>query len=326
MQEYENARAAYNDILNKSVNSHETLSNIIKVADLADSKKVILEVMSSVSAMSNNKENPAFRFLRKFGFSKAIDKISESSADTMNEGKSVAEVSSGLLSTITTKRASVIKMVDELYNLKESMVTSYKDMEVIVAGIDEFINDCTERELFHFMNLKAEILESMSYNEDNIISANGTIKGAEMATAQINEMIPKLRSQVNDSMVIRGSLNELEMLTEMCSSIDEMCSTLRSENREGMEKALIGILDKSVLSDERLKSIETNVMRQTQIQGNIKSKIIEITTQRAKAVDKLQIAVSRNKSNLELDDKSGYSSVRKESQPNASTYEFPKEV
>ena len=177
-----------------------------------------------------------------------------------------------------------------------------------MAGIDEFLSDCSERERFHFMNLKSEILESMSYNEDNIISANGTIKGAEMATAQINEMIPKLRSQVNDSMVIRGSLNELEMLTEMCSSIDEMCSTLRSENREGMEKALIGILDKSVLSDKRLKSIETNVIRQTQIQDNIKSKITEITTQRTKAVDKLQIAVARNKGNLELDDKSGYSS------------------
>lgn len=308
MKQHEIARNAYNEILGRSSNSHRDLADIIKVADLASSKQMILEVMTNISAISKKTENPALRFLRKFGLSRVIDKTTDAATQTITEGKSVSQVSDDMLRMVTTKRESVINMVDKLYDLRETMVSSYKEMEIVIQGIDEVINgEVHERDHFHLTNLKSEILESMSYNEDNIISANGTIKAAEMATNQINEMIPKLRSQVNDSMVIRGSLNELDMLTSMCESIDDMCSALRTENRDSMETTLVQILDKSVVSEKRLAAISNNVKRQSEIQANIANKVSEITTQRSKAVLQLQNAVNKNKVNLGLsyDDNSG---------------------
>lgn len=288
-------RGMYDGILNDATNNHRDLSDMVKVIDLGDTKKIIIAAMGDIQKMSRQKgETATTRFLRKLGVGKIIDKVKDDVNDTIVEGSSVAEVSQRLLDAVVTKRNNVSSMVDKLFDLKTTMLASHQSLKAIVGGIDEFWEEYDERERFHLLNLKSEVLETMSFHEDNILSADGTIRAAEQATTQISQMIPKLRSQINDSMIIRGSLNELEELTSLCDTIGEACAEIRSENRDKMEETLMNVLNQSVVSDKQIAAIDRNSKRQLEIQHTLAGKIQEIHSKKGEAVRRLQTSVERN--------------------------------
>lgn len=294
-------RGMYDSILGQSTNTNRDLSDMVKVMDLGETKKIIIDAMGEINKMSRKKgESAVTRFLRNFGAGKLIDKVKDDVSDTIIEGSSVAEVSQRLLDAVVTKRDNVSNIVDKLFNLKQTMLDSHQNLKAIVGGIDEYWEQFDEREKFHLLNLKSEILETMSFHEDNILSADGTIRAAEMATTQISQMIPKLRSQVNDSMIIRGSLNELEELTSLCDTISEACAEMRSENRDKMEQTLLSVLDKSVVSDKQIALIDQNARRQLEIQSTLANKIADIHNKRVRSTERLQMAVERNQESILL--------------------------
>ncbi|ASD51997.1 hypothetical protein KNT64_gp045 [Pseudomonas phage PspYZU05] len=281
-------RDLYTGILNESTKNSGQLSDLVKVMDLGETKELVIKTMTQISSLSRKEENTATRFLRKFGFGKMIDKSREAVEETLTEGKSVREVSSNLLTAITTKRDRVVSLIDNLYDLRDSMADSYVQMKSVVEGIDEFWQQYSERDHTQLLILKSEIMETMSYHEDNIISANGTIKAAESSMVQISQMVPKLRTQINDSMAIRGILNELEEITEICTTVGDVASELRAENRETMETALISVIERSVISDTQLAVIDKNARRTQEIQNKISAKMVQVEEKRKIAISKLQ--------------------------------------
>ena len=294
-------RALYNGILDSAGVDNREMAEMVKVMDLGDTKKIIIEAMGDIQRMSRQKgESATTRWLRKFGMGKAIDKVKDGTHETVIEGSSVAEVSQRLLDAVVTKRDNVAAMVDKLFDLKATMLESHASLKAIVGGIDEFWDQYDEREQFHLLNLKSEVLETMSFHEDNILAADGTIRAAEQATTQISQMIPKLRSQINDSMIIRGSLNELEELTSLCDTIGEACGEIRAENRDKMEETLMNVLNQSVVSDKQIALIDRNSKRQIEIQRNLTNRIQEIHKTKGQVVDRLQAAVERNSSAILL--------------------------
>ncbi|MGL4353092.1 MAG: hypothetical protein ACRCTP_04045 [Aeromonas popoffii] len=294
-------RTIYNSILDAAGTNNRELSEMVKVIDLGDTKKIIIEAMGDIQKMSRQKgESAATRWLRKFGMGKVIDKVKDDVHETIIEGSSVAEVSQRLLDAVVDKRNNVSSMVDKLFDLKTSMLEAHASLKAIVGGIDEYWDQYNEREQFHLLNLKSEVLETMSFHEDNILSADGTIRAAEQATTQISQMIPKLRSQINDSMIIRGSLNELEELTSLCETIGEACGEIRAENRDKMEETLMNVLNQSVVSDKQIALIDRNSKRQIEIQRTLTNKIQEIHKTKAEVVNRLQSAVERNSSAILL--------------------------
>lgn len=288
-------RDIYNGILDAAGVNNREMSEMVKVMDLGDTKKIIIQAMGDISKMSRQKgESAATRWLRKFGMGRVIDKVKDGTEETVIEGSSVAEVSQRLLDAIVSKRDSVSNMVEKLFDLKLTMVASHASLKAIVGGIDEFWDQYDEREQFHLLNIKAEVLETMSFHEDNILAADGTVRAAEQATTQISQMIPKLRSQINDSMIIRGSLNELEELTSICDTIGEVCAEIRIENRDKMEETLMNVLNQSVVSDKQIALIDKNSRRQIEIQQNISNRMVQIHKSKGEAVQRLQAAVERN--------------------------------
>jgi len=288
-------RNIYNGILDAAGVNNRELSEMVKVMDLGDTKKVIIQAMGDIQKMSRQKgESAATRWLRKFGMGKVIDKVKDDVHETVIEGSSVAEVSQRLLDAVVSKRDNVSSMVEKLFDLKASMIESHASLKAIVGGIDEYWEQYDEREQFHLLNLKSEVLETMSFHEDNILAADGTVRAAEQATTQISQMIPKLRSQINDSMIIRGSLNELEELTSICDTIGEVCAEIRTENRDKMEETLMNVLNQSVVTDKQIALIDKNSKRQIEIQTNLTNRIQEIHKTKGQVVNRLQAAVERN--------------------------------
>lgn len=299
-------RELYNEILNESTNSSGQLSSLVKVMDLGETKELVVKTMQQISSMSRTKEeSSATRFLRKFGMGGLVDKTKNAAQETRIEGTSVSDVSRELLGAVQSKRDRVGTLIENLYDLQDSMRESYIKMKAVVDGIDENWNDYSPREQTQLNILKSEVLETMSYHEDNIVSANGTIKAAEMSMVQISQMIPKLRSQVNDSMAIRGILNELEELTELCGTISDVAGELRSENRETMEHALLNVIGSSVMSDKQLQLIDKNSRRQEEIQHKVANALVDVENRRKIMSDKLQSSTNRNQPFLELDNKNG---------------------
>ncbi|AUR83087.1 coil containing protein [Vibrio phage 1.031.O._10N.261.46.F8] len=299
-------RSSYEGIITTTSERNKELGSMVKVMDLGDTKQMIIDTMTQIQSMSRTKEETAVtRFLRKMPFgNKSIDAVKDAASDTAIESSSVAEVSQKLLDSVTDKRNRVSTIFEKLVDLKNDISESYVQMKAMVDGIDECMDEFDEKERFKMINLKAELLETIEYQKTNIISANGSIKAAEMATTQISQMIPKLRSQVNDSMIIRGSLGELEDLTLLCDTINATCEELRSENMDVMEANLMGILDRSVATDKQLALIDKNASRQAEIQNKIQNKLQnklqEVSTQRNKVVTRLQTSVNNNEHLLEL--------------------------
>lgn len=301
----EQIRELYSSILNDSNRNSSQLSELVKVMDLGETKQLVINTMTQISKMSRRKEETsATRFLRKFGLGKLIDHTKDAAEEAIVESKSVSQVSGDLLDAVSKKRDNVSSMIETLHDLKDSMGETYRQMQAVVEGINEFWEKYTDRERSHLLILKSEILETMSYHEDNIVSANGTIRAAETSMVQISQMIPKLRSQVNDSMAIRGILNELEEVTDLCQTISDVASELRAENRATMETALLSVIERSVISDTHLALIDKNSKRQEEIQQKIMVKMKEVDNKRAVAVQKLEAGSARNQTFLELGDKS----------------------
>lgn len=295
----EEIRSVFNGILTSAEAHPNQLSNIVRVIDMGETQKIIVDVMTTVSQMSRNKEeNVASRWLRKIGLGKVVDKAKDSAVEALTEGQTVAEVSQRLLKAITNKKDEVSSIMDQLFDLKQTMLNSYQQMQAIVEGIDENWDDFNERDQFHLGGLKAEILETMSHHRDNITSAAGTIKAAEMANTQISQMIPKLRSQINDSMSIRGSLEQLRNLTELCQTVGDACSEMRVENRQAMESTLIEVLDRSVISKTQLTLIETNLKEQERFQKRLTDKFTEVTNSLGERTERLAKAVQGNNASL----------------------------
>lgn len=295
----EEIRNVFNGILTSAEAHPNQLSNIVRVIDMGETQKIIVDVMTTVSQMSRNKEeNVASRWLRKIGLGKVVDKAKDSAVEALTEGQTVAEVSQRLLKAITNKKDEVSSIMDQLFDLKQTMLDSYQQMQAIVEGIDENWDDFNERDQFHLGGLKAEILETMSHHRDNITSAAGTIKAAEMANTQISQMIPKLRSQINDSMSIRGSLEQLRNLTELCQTVGDACSEMRVENRQAMESTLIEVLDRSVISKTQLTLIETNLKEQERFQKRLTDKFTEVTNSLGERTERLAKAVQGNNASL----------------------------
>lgn len=295
----EEIRSVFNGILTSAEAHPNQLSNIVRVIDMGETQKIIVDVMTTVSQMSRNKEeNVASRWLRKIGLGKVVDKAKDSAVEALTEGQTVAEVSQRLLKAITNKKDEVSSIMDQLFDLKQTMLDSYQQMQAIVEGIDENWDDFNERDQFHLGGLKAEILETMSHHRDNITSAAGTIKAAEMANTQISQMIPKLRSQINDSMSIRGSLEQLRNLTELCQTVGDACSEMRVENRQAMESTLIEVLDRSVISKTQLTLIETNLKEQERFQKRLTDKFTEVTNSLGERTQRLAKAVQGNNASL----------------------------
>lgn len=280
-------RDLYTKILDESSNNSGQLADLVKVMDLGETRDLIIQTMTQINALTRKPESSASRFLRKFGLGTIIDKSRNAVEETVIEGKSVREVSSNLLTAITSKRDNVLRLIDSLYDLKESMVNSYTGMSNVIAGIDEAWNSYSDREHTQLLIVKSEILETMSYHQDNIVSADGTIKAAESSMVQISQMIPKLRTQINDSMAIRGILNELEEITTICSTVSDVASELRVENRKTMENALLTVIERSVITDKGLALIDSNMRAQQEIQVKLQNKISQVENQRKVAIAKL---------------------------------------
>ncbi|ARK07961.1 hypothetical protein phiA829_141 [Aeromonas phage phiA8-29] len=295
----EEIRSVFNGILTSAEAHPNQLSNIVRVIDMGETQKIIVDVMTTVSQMSRNKEeNVASRWLRKIGLDKVVDKTKDSAVEALTEGQTVAEVSQRLLKAITNKKDEVSSIMDQLFDLKQTMLDSYQQMQAIVEGIDENWDDFNERDQFHLGGLKAEILETMSHHRDNITSAAGTIKAAELANTQISQMIPKLRSQINDSMSIRGSLEQLRNLTELCQTVGDACAEMRVENRQAMESTLIEVLDRSVISKPQLALIENNLKEQERFQKRLTDKFTEVTNSLGERTERLAKAVQGNNASL----------------------------
>lgn len=295
----EEIRNLFNGILTSAEAHPNQLSNIVRVIDMGETQKIIVDVMTTVSQMSRKKEeNVASRWLRNIGLGKVVDRAKDSAVEAMTEGQTVAEVSKRLLGAITSKKDEVSSIMDQLFDLKQNMLDSYQQMQAIIQGIDDNWPEFNERDQFHLGGLKAEILETMSHHRDNITSAAGTIKAAEMANTQISQMIPKLRSQINDSMSIRGSLEQLRNLTELCQTVGEACSEMRVENRQAMETTLIEVLDRSVISKTQLTLIETNLKEQQRFQQRLTDKFTEVTSSRDERTQRLSKAVLGNNDTL----------------------------
>lgn len=295
----EEIRNLFNGILTSAEAHPNQLSNIVRVIDMGETQKIIVDVMTTVSQMSRKKEeNVASRWLRNIGLGKVVDRAKDSAVEAMTEGQTVAEVSKRLLGAITSKKDEVSSIMDQLFDLKQNMLDSYQQMQAIIQGIDDNWSEFNERDQFHLGGLKAEILETMSHHRDNITSAAGTIKAAEMANTQISQMIPKLRSQINDSMSIRGSLEQLRNLTELCQTVGDACSEMRVENRQAMETTLIEVLDRSVISKTQLTLIETNLKEQQRFQQRLTDKFTEVTSSRDERTQRLSKAVLGNNDTL----------------------------
>ena len=295
----EEIRSIFNGILTSSESHPNQLSNIVRVIDMGETQKIIVDVMTTVSQMSRKKEeNVASRWLRNIGLGKVVDRAKDSAVEAMTEGQTVAEVSKRLLDAINTKKAEVSNIMEQLFDLKQNMLDSYQQMQMIVDGIDENWGSFNERDQFHLRGLKAEILETMSHHRDNITSAAGTIKAAEMANTQISQMVPKLRSQINDSMSIRGSLEQLRNLTELCQTVGDACSEMRVENRQAMETTLIEVLDRSVISKTRLALIESNMKEQERFQKRLTDKFSEVSNSVEERTERLSRAIQGSNDNL----------------------------
>lgn len=285
-------RKIYEQALERSTKSGSELTEMVKVADLGGTKELVVSAMVEISNLNKKREGAASKFLRKFVPEAIAKKFETNVVESTTESSSVADVSRKLLNAVSERRDRVGALTDRLYDLRDNMDATLKDFEAIVGGIDEVLQDpkTSDREITHFKVLKSEILETISYHRDNIISASGTIQAAELAMVQISQQIPKLRSQINDSMSIRGILAELEEVTSLCDTISEVATEMRIENREVMRTSLMGVIDKSVMSDKQLALISSNAIAQNKISQEITSSLQQVTERRDRAIETLERA------------------------------------
>jgi hypothetical protein len=89
-------------------------------------------------------------------------------------------------------------------------------------------------------------------------------------------MIPRLRAILQDSMVIRKTLQDLEELGSLTAMIDETCQLIRDDNHTKMESALIGTLKRSVISEAQIKHMENSATRSHAFKLRVEATLLEV--------------------------------------------------
>lgn len=284
-------RSRFNGALEKSTEASSRFAEQMTVMELGVTKSVILDAVSTMGRF-NNPETFVTRLIGRVpGLGGLAERMKKSVQDTVVEGRSVRDVASSLIETLSKKRDITIESSGQISELVKDMVSSYDDLNAISQVAKESVDSAQGGQKIGFSSLMVEVVETMDYVKENIHSALGAIKASELAVEQVSGMIPKLRAILQDSMVIRKALNDLEELGQLTDLIDETCRVIRDDNHNKMESALLGVLDRSVISKEQLKHIENSANRTANFQKKIAGRLEEVTKQQINAYERLQPVV-----------------------------------
>ena len=284
-------RNSFNQLLNDNSALSDQYSTTMKVLDIGETKEIILNAVATMGKFSNSKNgNGSFvsRLVARVpGLGGLAKKLEEEVKETLVEGKTIKEVSSGLISTLDSKREHTVKAAGDLEALVIQWENNFEYLRQVALETKAAHDICEARDKLGYSALFNEIMSTLDHVKENINTAIGTIKAAGLATEQVSGLIPKLRAVLQDSMIIRKTLNDLEELGEMTTMLDETTSLIRDDNFNTMKAAVIGVLDRSVISNDKIKRLENSSRRTAEFSNEVNKKLLEVNTRQMAAAERI---------------------------------------
>ncbi|QGZ16083.1 hypothetical protein Kuja_0920 [Vibrio phage vB_VchM_Kuja] len=280
-------RSLYNNILTRTDEANRTIGSKMKMIDFDETQKEVQKAYVTISRMSR-KESRVGSFLSKILPDAAFNKLYDKAAEESVNGKTVLEISNNLIKSVEERRQRVENIYGDLVDLHNSIVAAHKELNAVIEGIDEHLDEFDPVERVKMIALKSEMLLTSQAHEDNIITSKGTIKTAENALMLYSGMIPSIRAQINDGLSIRSALKELENMTEITEQITELCNAVREDNRAVMTQQLMTTLDKTVISEKQIQRLVSNQNEQAKLHKQLSEQIQLVNNRRENMVNKLQ--------------------------------------
>ena len=283
-------RNSFNQLLNDNSALSDQYSTTMKVLDIGETKAIILGAVATMGKFSANKGNGSFMtrlVARVPGLGGLAKKLEEDIKETLVEGKTIKEVSSSLISTLDNKREHTVKAAGDLENLVIQWENNFEYLRQVALETKAAHDICEARDKLGYSALFNEIMSTLDHVKENINTAIGTIKAAGLATEQVSGLIPKLRAVLQDSMIIRKTLNDLEELGEMTTMLDETTSLIRDDNFSTMKTAVLSVLDRSVISNDKIKRLENSSRRTAEFSQEVNKKLLEVNNRQMVAAERI---------------------------------------
>lgn len=283
-------REHFNSLLNTNSDLGDRYSTNMKVLDIGETKAVVINAVAAIGKFSSKGDGPSFvsRLVGRVpGLGHLAKKLEKDVKETIIEGKSIKQVANDLIGTLTSKRNQTITAAGNLEDLVIQWQQNYEYLRQVADEAQIACNSCAPRDRLAYSALFNEIISTIDHVRENIETAMGTIKAASLATEQVSGLIPKLRAVLQDSMVIRATLNDLQEMGEMVEMLDTTASLIRDDNFATMKSSVMNVLERSVISNDQVKRIENATRRTTQFGIEMRQKINEVSNRQLEVASRL---------------------------------------
>jgi uracil phosphoribosyltransferase len=283
-------RDNFNNLLNTNSEIGDKYSSTMTVLDIGETKSIILGAVATMGKFSTAAGGESFmsRLTSRIpGLGALAKKLEKDIKETIVEGKTIKQVSNELITTLNNKRQHTVEAAASLEDLVVQWEDNFEYLRQIAFETQAAYETCEPRDRLAYSALLNEIMSTLDHIKENIETAMGTIKAASLATEQVAGLVPKLRAVLQDSMIIRKTLNDLEELGQMTTMLDETTSLIRDDNFGKMKESVMNVLERSVISNDKVKRLENSSRRTTEFANDVRKKLTEVSTRQMAVADRL---------------------------------------
>lgn len=292
-------RRRYEQSLTLSESSAAQIGDMVRVVDMGQVEKQLEEAMGEIAEMSAT-DSKVNRLAMKFLPASWVKNASKKRAEKSVEGSTVSDVAERMIKSLTARRDKVEETYEKMESLSSDIVSAYHELDVIVADIDTQLesDELTNLQRSKLEALKLEIGLQRANHESNITTSKSALVAADLSLQKLAEMLPGIRSNINDGLAIRGYLKEIANMTKTTAMIMELTETVREENMQVVEEELIKVIQSSGVSDKQLASIQKASQDRIKMQKNVQIELNKVSAQKQKALGRLESINMKSADNL----------------------------
>lgn len=312
----------FQNVLTESNNTSKKINKDIKVGELKEIQEEISKLIHRFNMAKKNKKQSFFDRMSRLVLSNdAYQKIEAKKSESTTQHKSVNQITANIIKDITSRKDSLVSFFDTLQELMNRLEGTHKEfnsiLEEIQTEINTFENDpesskLNRGDILRFKMLEKEVRINYKNVQSNYATAQGATKLVENILLNISSSLPIMEAQLNNTLAIRGVLQELEDLDQLSKDITNFCEYVQKDSIKTIESQIVNMLSSTVVSDEDLKKIEgintmhNNLINNIQAEANRVEESRDIQLQRLREItssDKNLVVIENLQTSNSLDQK-----------------------
>ncbi len=261
----------YKTILNKSVKFADSIAAGVDMADLGSARDDLIAVAQNITQATEVEEKG---FLgRLFQTSKA-----KAEAEIMKR-QSVQEVTDKMFSMLSKRQDKLIKAVQVLEKVDESLKTEATDLMKLETGSNLLLGHEEQlkgSEMMVCRNVATQCGVSIMKNHKNQQTVDVVKKTAMELSNRVAQQLPKLKQALNSELTMAQTLNDLREFKEAFDTTTEAIDQISDANNDQMFEMMEAVIDVDTRDQKDIERIE----RQDKLNRE-RTKILQGKMQRA---------------------------------------------